>query len=272
MPIQDLLTRHGLRPDKKLGQHFLSDQQLLERELAYAELRPGDIVLEIGPGIGNLTALLARQAGRVVAIERDPQFAACLGILQQQHSQLEVLWGDALEVDFPPFDKAVANLPYQVALPLIFKLLERRFERAVLMVQRDLARRLVARVGESGYGRLSVAVGRRAEVELLEEVPRQAFYPPPEVESALVRIARTRPKFSVPDEEFFRVVLEAFFRNRQETLAQAAQAIRCRELPQPLLARTMSRLGEKLRRKPVCRVTPAEFGELAWALWKGRSG
>lgn len=219
MSIQDLLTQHGLRPDKKLGQHFLADQQLLEREVAYAELRPGDIVLEIGPGLGNLTALLAAQAGKVVAIERDPQFKTCLGDLQALHPQLELLWGDAVEVEFPPFDKAVANLPYQVALPLIFKLLERRFERAVLMVQRDLARRLGARVGESGYGRLSVAVGRRAEVELLEEVPRQAFYPPPEVESALVRLERTRPKFSVPDEEFFRVVLEAFFKNLQEPLA-----------------------------------------------------
>ena len=272
MSIQDLLTRHGLRPDKKLGQHFLSDPQLLERELAYAELRPGDIVLEIGPGLGSLTALLAAQAGKVVAIERDPQFRECLSALQQQYPHLEVLWGDAVEVEFPPFDKAVANLPYQVALPLIFKLLERRFERAVLMVQRDLARRLGARVGESGYCRLSVGVGRRAEVEVLEEVPRQAFFPPPEVESALVRLERTRPKFSVPDEEFFRVVLEAFFKNRQQPLAQAALAIRDQELPQPLLAKTMGRLGEKLRRKIVCRITPAEFGELTWALWKGRSG
>ena len=270
MSIQELLTRQGLRPNKKLGQHFLADQALLERELACAELRPGDVVLEIGPGIGNLTALLAAQAGKVIAIERDPQFRGCLGALQQQYPGLEILWGDALEVDLPPFDKAVANLPYQVALPLIFKLLERRFERAVLMVQRDLARRLGAKVGESGYGRLSIAVGRRAEVELLEEVPRQAFYPPPEVESALVRIERTRPRFSVPDEEFFRVVLEAFFSHRQATLAQAAQAIRDRELPPPLLAKTLARLPEKLRRKPVCRITPAEFGEITWALWKGR--
>ncbi len=270
--IQALLTQHGLRPNKKLGQHFLADQPLLERELAYAELRPTDTVLELGPGLGNLTALLAAQASKVVAIERDRQFAACLGILQQQHPHLEVLWGDAAEVDLPPFDKVVANLPYQVALPLIFKLLERRFERAVLMVQRDLARRLTAKVGESGYGRLSIAVGRRAEVELLEEVPRQAFYPPPEVESALLRLTRTRPKFSVPDEEFFRAVLEAFFKNRQQPLAQAAQAIRERELPPPLLAKTLARLPEKLRRKPVCRITPTEFGEITWALWKGRSG
>jgi 16S rRNA (adenine1518-N6/adenine1519-N6)-dimethyltransferase len=270
--IQVLLARHRLRPDKKLGQHFLSDRQLLERELAYAELRPADVVLEIGPGIGNLTALLAAQAGRVVVVERDHRFAPCLEALQQQHPNLEILWGDAVEVEFPPFAKAVANLPYQVALPLVFKLLERRFERAVLIVQRDLARRLGARVGESGYGRLSVAVGRRAEVELLEDVPRQAFYPPPEVESSLISIARTRPKFSVPDEEFFRLVLEAFFKNRQQPLAQAAQAVQDRQLPQPLLAKVMGRLPEKLRRKPVCRVTPAEFGELTWGLWKERAG
>jgi 16S rRNA (adenine1518-N6/adenine1519-N6)-dimethyltransferase len=269
--IPDLLTRHGLRPNKKLGQHFLADPHLLERELAYAALQPGDTVLEIGPGLGHLTAALAARAGRVVAIERDLQFRACLEALQQQHPGLEICWGDAVEVAFPPFDKVVANLPYQVALPLIFKLMERRFERAVLMMQRDLARRLVAKVGENGYGRLSIAVGRRAEVEILEEVPRQAFHPPPEVESALVRLDRTRPRFSVPDEEFFRVVLEAFFKHRQQPLAQAALAIRERELPQPLLAKTLGRLPEKLHRKPVCRVTPAEFGELTWALWKGRS-
>jgi len=270
--IQDLLIRHHLRPDKKLGQHFLADPQLLERELAYAELGPDDTVLEIGPGLGNLTALLAARAGRVVAVERDRRFAACLGEVQERHPNLEILWGDALEVDLPPFDKAVANLPYQVALPLVFKLMERRFERAVLMVQRDLARRLMAKVGEGGYGRLSIAVGRRAEVEILEEVPRQAFYPPPEVESALVRLERTRPKFSVPDEVYFRLVLEAFFKHRQQSLAQAAQAIRQQELPQPLLAKTLARLPEKLRRKPVCRLTPAEFGELTWVLWKGQSG
>lgn len=271
MSIQALLTRHHLRPNKKLGQHFLVDQALLERELAYAALGPGETVLEIGPGIGNLTALLAGQAGKVFAVERDPQFRGCLGELQQQHPQLEIIWGDAVEVEFPPFDKVVANLPYQVALPLIFKLLERRFERAVLMVQRDLARRLVAKVGESGYGRLSIAVGRRAEAEVLEEVPRQAFHPPPEVESALVRLDRTRPRFSVPDEEFFRVVLEAFFKNRQAPLSQAALAVRDQELPQPLLAKTLARLPEKLRRKPVCRLTPAEFGEITWALWKGQA-
>ena len=171
-------------------------------------------MLEIGAGIGNLTQLLLERAGRVVAVEQDRQFAPCLKELQRRHGHLKVIWGDALVVDFPHFDKAVANLPYQVALPIVFKLLNQRFERAVLMLPKRLAKRLCATVGQPGYCRIGVAVGRLAQVEWIEQVGKDAFSPRPEVESALVLIRRIKPKFAVPSEDFFRQVLENLFARR----------------------------------------------------------
>ena len=221
--IQALLERARIRPRKSLGQSFLYDRELLAREVAYAELTGSETVLEIGAGVGNLTALLAAAAGQVMAVEQDRRFAPFLCRLQQRHANLEILLGDALRVELPAFDKVVANLPYTPALPLTFRLLEQRFDRAVLMYQRRLAERLCARVGESRYGRLSIAVGRRAQVELLEIVPPLAFYPPPAVDSALVLLRRTQPRFSVPSEEFFRQLLEGLFAHRDLALDEALQ-------------------------------------------------
>jgi 16S rRNA (adenine1518-N6/adenine1519-N6)-dimethyltransferase len=262
--------KYRIRPKPYLGQSFLRDESLLQREAAYAEIGPEDVVLEIGPGIGNLTQHLLRQAGQVVAIEQDRQFSPCLEALQKKCANLELIWGDALEVEWPRFDKVVANLPYRVALPLLFKLLEHRFDRAVLMVQKSLAGRLCARVGEKGYGRLSVAVGRRANVELVEVVGREAFWPEPEVQSALVKIERTRPKFEIPSEEFFKLVLEELFARRNQSVAQALGPIRHPELPAARLSAALERLSGKVRNKPVCRVTPTEFGQLARSLWEVR--
>jgi 16S rRNA (adenine1518-N6/adenine1519-N6)-dimethyltransferase len=228
----------------------------------------GETVLEIGPGIGNLTELLLQRAGRVIAVEKDRQFCECLQALQARYGNLEVVWGDALEWAFPSFDKAVANLPYGSALPLIFKLLDRRFERAVLVCQKRLAERICAGVGERRYGRLSVALGRRAAAERLEVVPPAAFYPPPEVDGAVVLLRRTRPKFSVPDEAFFRLLLETLFAQRQEPVGRAARAMCGRRLSEQALARGLSGVERKVRSKPVFAVTPAEFGKIAWALWK----
>lgn len=210
-------------------------------------------MLEIGAGIGNLTQLLLERAARVVAVEQDRQFAPHLRELQRRHHHLEVVWGDAVAVDFPRFDKAVANLPYQVALPIVFKLLHQRFERAVLMLAQRLAQRLCATVGQQGYCRIGVAVGRLAQVEWLEQVGKDAFFPRPEIDSALVLIKRTKPKFAVPSEDFFRQVLQNLFARRQAHVQQIVPAA--------------ANLSKKLKNKPVYLVTPREFGQITRAWW-----
>jgi 16S rRNA (adenine1518-N6/adenine1519-N6)-dimethyltransferase len=255
-----------IRPRKDLGQHFLQDQGALAREVAYADLRGGETVLEIGPGPGGLTELLLLRAARVVAIEKDARFRPRLQALQRRCGNLELIWGDALDVDFPSFDKVVANLPFGPALPLTFRLLDQRFDRAVLIYQRRLAERICARVGEKGYCRLGIAIGRRADAELLEVVPPSAFAPPPAVDSAIVMLRRTRPKFPIPSEDFFRQLLEDLFARREAPLEQAVRTLGGLGLAPPALARTLAGLGGKLRGKPVRLVTPREFGQLARAL------
>ncbi len=256
--MQSVLTHYSIRPKKSRGQNFLIDTAVLRREVACADLAAGDTVLEVGAGIGNLTQLLLERAGRVVAIEQDRQFAPCLENLQRQRGRLKVLWGDALAVDFPRFDKAVANLPYQVALPIVFKLLNQRFERAVLMLPKRLAQRLCATVGQPGYSRIGVTVGRVAQVEWLEQVGQEAFFPRPEVESALVLIKRTKPKFAVPSDDFFRQVLESLFARRQARVEQIVPAA------------ALAGLSKKIKNKPVYTVTPREFGQITRAWWDGK--
>ena len=265
--MRNLLKKYGIRPRRELGQNFLQDRGVLEREVAYAELQGTETVLEIGAGIGNLTERLLHKAGRVVAVEKDRRFARRLEELGKQHGNLEIVWGDALEVAFPPFDRVVANLPFKPGLPITFKLLEQRFERGVLLLQRRLAERICGQVGEQRYCRLSVAVGQRAEVELLEVIRPNSFFPPPEVDSALVLLRRGKPRFSIPSEDFFRAVLEGLFARREASVEQAAGEIRYRRLSPRVLDRALAALGRKVRGKTVFAVTPREFGRIAWALW-----
>ena len=267
--MERLLKQHGIWPRRALGQNFLQDRDLLTREVLYAELQGTETVLEIGPGPGNLTEVLLPRAGRVAAIERDRRFAPMLEKLQVRYGNLEILWGDALEIPFPPFDKVVANLPFTPALPLLFKLLELRLARGIMLLQQSLAERLCARVGERGYCRLSVAVGRIAIVELLEVVPPRAFFPPPEVAGALVLVrSMPRSQFAIPSEDFFRLLLERLFTRREAPLAEAAQQLQ----DFAFVDRALSSLGGKLARKPVYRLTPREFGRIAWAVWGGQRG
>ena len=262
--MKKAVEKYGIRPNKKLGQSFLVDSGVLRREVAYANVCREDTVLEIGAGIGNLTESLLRQAGQVVAVERDRQFARCLEDLQKQHGHLEVMWGDALEVGWPRFDKVVANLPYQVALPLIFKMLEQRFDRAVLVFQKRLAERICAGVGEKGYCRIGVAIGRVAQVEIVERIKADAFWPRPEVESAVVRIKRVKPRFQVLSDAFFKHILEALFVRRGEQVWRVLEESRDRHLPVAI----SGKVGKKMSNKPVYMLTPREFGEIARIAWE----
>ena len=239
----------------------------MEREVAYAHVSRTDVVLEIGAGIGNLTELLLQRAGRVVAVEADRQFEKRLGELQAEYDNLEIIWGDALEVEFPTFDKVVANLPYKVALPLTFKLLDCKFVRGVLIYQKRLAQRICATAGQNGYSRLAVSVNRRANAELLEAVGRSAFYPQPDVDSAMVELRRTKPKFDIPSEDFFKDLLERLFAQRGKSVQQAVRGLEDEKMTRAALERALANMGERVKKRQVASIMPRDFGRISWALW-----
>ncbi|NJD51934.1 MAG: 16S ribosomal RNA methyltransferase A [Candidatus Methanoperedens sp.] len=201
----------------KKDQHFLIDEQVLGRIIEYGHLNSLDIVLEIGAGPGNLTEKLARRAGKVIAIEVDPELASSLN----RFDNVEVIIGDAMKQDFPHFNKVISNLPYSISSPVTFKLLENKFDMGILMYQHEFAKRMVAIPGSKDYGRLSIAVQYRANVDIMEIVPRLAFSAPPQVDSAIVRLIPRLPPYEVNDVDFFMKFITAAFSQRRKKIKNA---------------------------------------------------
>jgi len=184
--------------NKTYGQHLLKNPLIIQSIVQKAEIKPTDVVLEIGSGTGNLTVKMLEQAKKVIAIELDTRMIAELQKRVQgtsHHSKLQILCGDVIKIDLPYFDLCVANIPYQISSPLIFKLLGHRpiFRCAVLMVQREFALRLIAKPGDPLYCRLSVNTQLLAKVTHLIKVSKNNFKPPPKVESSVVRITPHNP-------------------------------------------------------------------------------
>ncbi|MHB9024438.1 MAG: 16S rRNA (adenine(1518)-N(6)/adenine(1519)-N(6))-dimethyltransferase RsmA [Armatimonadota bacterium] len=224
-----LLQRHGFATRKPLGQHFLVSRKALNAILAACELTDGAPVLEIGPGPGTVTRALAESGAAVTAIEVDTRAVEMLCEVVGEYPNVRVIQGDILAVDLPAVlgnDRwtVVGNLPYYITTPVISRLLEssERIIRAVLMVQREVAERLQAHPGTREYGSLSVFVQVFATIERVAKVPRGAFFPPPNVDSAVVRLSmRSEPL--VPSElqpAFFQIV-HAAFGQRRKTLHNA---------------------------------------------------
>ena len=214
-------------PNKQLGQHFLVDRNILDVIGRLAAIGPSDVVLEIGPGLGVLTAYLAERVARVHAVEIDPSLAPALERALAPHTNVEIVFGDALDVDLhdlePPPRKLVANLPYSVATPLVVESLDRlpRLELWCVMVQREVADRFFAQPGTKAYGAVSVLVQLAAQRTGFHPVSRTVFRPPPNVDSALVAFARRSDRPA----EWARVkrVVEAAFAHRRKTLPNAVE-------------------------------------------------
>lgn len=229
MNVKAIMREFGIRPSKRLGQHFLIDESPLYSMLEAAELKEDDGVLEIGPGLGVLTLKLASRAGKVVAVEKDPALLPALEKLAARHKNICLINEDVLKLNLEQiakeyFDgkfKVVANLPYYITSPIIMKIVENRhfIEMAVIMVQKEVAERLSASPGTRDFGILSVAVQLYAEVDLVCRVSKSAFLPPPKVESAVVRLKlRENPAVDVEDEKVFFRVVEAAFGERRKTV------------------------------------------------------
>jgi 16S rRNA (adenine1518-N6/adenine1519-N6)-dimethyltransferase len=235
-PLRDVIRRHGLTPKKSLGQHFLFDLNLTTRIARAAEPLENITVVEIGPGPGGLTrALLALGARRIVAIERDTRAVNALAEVAARYpGRLEVIAGDALEIDQrellgPERARVVANLPYNIATPLLLGWLTVEpwppwYDSLVLMFQREVAERIVAMPGGKTYGRLSVLAGWRTEAKILFDVPRSAFVPPPKVTSSVVRLT-PKPVPLACDVNALQRVTEAAFGQRRKMLRQSLKGL-----------------------------------------------
>ena len=230
--VESELIAHGVRPRKKLGQHFLIDRNVMEKLVEAADLEPSDTVLEIGAGTGSLTSMIEKQAGRVVAIEKDPALTNLLRRKFAKSKNVQIIEGDILKTQLPKFDKVVSSPPYSISSKLVLLLLKKSFERLVLVLQKEFAERLVAQSGSRNYGRLSVMVSHKAYVSLIDIVPRHAFYPTPKVDSAIVKLRPKESRIRVLDEQLFCDFVRELFTQRRRRL-------------QKVILRLLRRYGDK---------------------------
>lgn len=235
-PIREVMERHGLSPQKSLGQNFLLDLNLTRRIARASGSLTGRQVLEIGPGPGGLTrSLLEAGADRVVAIEMDHRCVLALEELSAAYpGRLQIVEGDALKVDMRALvggrTRIVANLPYNVGTPLLVKWLQTEpwppwYETMTLMFQKEVAQRIVAPPGSRAYGRLGVLAQWRTHARILFDVDRRAFTPPPSVTSSVVELV-PRPKPRAPaDPKILEKVVAAAFGQRRKMLRAALKSI-----------------------------------------------
>lgn len=226
-----LLKKFNFKMRKSLGQHFLIDRNILEKITKTADLKKSDVVLEIGAGLGTLTVALAKEAGFVIAVEYDQALLPILEEACRGQKGIRLLMGDALAMDFSTFpdsvpqpSKLVANLPYQIAGPLLARLLEQSpmIQSYTIMVQREVAQRLLAKPHQKDFGPLSLRVEFYCQARLIAKVSPNVFFPPPKVYSALVRLdRRPQPLFTVRDEQGLFAFIRTAFRHRRKTLKNA---------------------------------------------------
>lgn len=264
-----ILREYGYKPRKERGQRFLVNESTLEKIARAAHIKPGETVVEIGPGPGNLTRHLVQYADRVIAIEIEHELCSILKA-ELTAKNLTVIEADALDFDFkkaaPPEGrlKLVANLPYNITTPILFKLLEtpELFSEALILVQEEVAKRICAPPGKKPYGILSVRTQLLADCEIALHVDPRAFSPRPKVDSALVRIKFLEtPRAPVKDAQIFRRTVKAAFARRRKTIRNSFQTF--------ALGITKDRLDAALRKANIDpgqraeTVTVSEFAALA---------
>lgn len=268
MDIEEVLEKNDLAPDQNKGQNFLTNRNLIRKEVNVANVTSSDTVLEIGPGPGNLTEVLARRSNKVIAVEQDRRFKPLLERIKEEYDNLELIFQDALEVEFPEFDKVIANLPFKIALPLIFKLLNNyQFDSGLLLIQRRLANRITARPGEDKYCRLSVQAARKSKINIWKEIPNKAFYPAPEVDASFIKIKKTEEKFEIPSLDFFKQTLKFLFTKRDEKLRQALGELKQKEDDRPVRQVTQG-LKNNLLETKIVEMNPDQFGKVCRVLYK----
>lgn len=222
--VEKIINTLGIKPNQKLGQVFLADERIIRNQVRLANLSKNDIILEIGPGLGVMTKILARHAKKVIAIELDKRLVKYLE--KELPNNVELIFGDAIKIEFPKFNKIVSNIPYQISSPLIFKLINYKFNIAILMFQTEFANRLTAKAkGESHtgksyryYSRLSVMASYYYDIKFLAHVSRESFIPVPQVDSTLLQLKLKQNQIKASNEEFFSRLVKMVFSHRRKMI------------------------------------------------------
>lgn len=227
--IKSIMKKHNVRFSKSLGQNFIINDFIIDEIVRRGDISDGDSILEIGPGIGVLTQALAETAHQVVAVELDNKLIPILHETLEDYENVEIIHNDILKIDVGQMikekmekpTKVVANLPYYITTPIIMKLIEEvsGIKEIIVMVQKEVAERMVSGPGTKDYGSLSVAVQYYCDAMIILDVPRDNFMPAPNVDSAVIRlIVRDKPAVEVLNQEFFFKIIKGAFALRRKTL------------------------------------------------------
>lgn len=258
-----LLKKYNIKLDKNKSQNYLIDNNKLNNILQKADIKEDEVILEIGAGIGTLTIPMAKRAKKVIAIEKDPVITDILKqiIIKEKLDNIELINDDALKIEYPHFDKVVSNLPYQISSPITFKLLNYDFKKAILMYQLEFAKRMNAKVNTKEYSRLSVALYYRADINIIDTLPPEAFIPQPKVNSAVIELI---PKDNVKLNKYFDDVIRALFQHRNKK-AKKALIQSAHELNQDKkeLKNKLNSISNNLLEEKVFKLTPEEILEIS---------
>jgi 16S rRNA (adenine1518-N6/adenine1519-N6)-dimethyltransferase len=226
---RNILKKHGIRPLKRLGQSFLVDNNITKKIVMISDIKSGDIVVEIGSGLGIMTAMIAQEAKRVIALEVDKYMVDILREELKNHPNVEIVQTDVLKYDFSsPFTespqktlKIIGNIPYNISSQILFRLIQFRdyISSMVLMFQKEVAERIIAPPGTKEYGIISVIVSMYTKPSLEVSVPGSCFYPKPNVDSSVLKLTvREAPLFNIKNPDFFSKVVKTAFSKRRKTL------------------------------------------------------
>ena len=220
---KDLFNQFGIKLNKNLGQNYLIDRNKRDQIINFGNISKEDTILEIGTGIGTLTIEIAKRAKKVIAIEQDPKIANILSsrLEKEKIDNVELINDDAINVDFPKFNKIISNLPYQISSPITFKFLNYDFDLAILMYQKEFARRMNGNVGSKDYSRLSAMLYFKCDVENLTDVSAESFIPKPKIDSTVVKLTPKENK--IPESEFkvYSNYTKALFQHRNKKIRNA---------------------------------------------------
>lgn len=252
--VKSLLKKYGIVPKKRLGQHFLAETPTIEKIIKAAGFTPEDTVLEIGSGIGVMTAMTAQRVKNVIAVERDHVLFDAAKTEFIGFDNISWLNTDILKLDIRPFGqlKLIGNLPYNISSPIIFWILENRAQisSALFMMQKEVALRIAAAPGGKDYGILSVLLQARADCKKLFDVSPKNFVPPPEVVSSVVKIQFGKTHCRIEDEKTFTALVKAAFGKRRKTLRNALIGAGNLHIDPNLLDEILTKINIDGKRRP----------------------